>query len=344
MAPITIFDYLTKTQIPKLIENGTEGGPNARSGSFSYKDIHQVGHWDLTFKTIMNDSFAYCLGREVEQRPTSTTKPYVNDEHTTEMRLESVFWPHVRRALDAAFRPNVPRGHVEIFCDVGSFFRSNRNIAPDRGAGVSVETPMACRPNRLPGEVKVSWKWSSDMVQRQPGNDDVNTEYKQVLSQLLFYMKEHTCRWGYIITNKEVVCARRQAGQDNSIEISDGIPLTRHKKPSQNWSLGRRVNNRYPKAQGKLTALLAIWYIHMLASKECSLDGWFLGRGPAPTLKSDESAKVNTGGQAKRKATSKTVTAGTRKRKTAGTTGVTTRSQTEEPEKTIPAKRKRKMA
>ncbi|KZT24965.1 hypothetical protein NEOLEDRAFT_1242065 [Neolentinus lepideus HHB14362 ss-1] len=205
---------------------------------------------------------------------------------------------------------------------------------------------MERRLNRLPGEVKVSWKWSSDMVKRQPGLYDVDVEYNQVLSQLLFYMKEHTCRWGYIITNKELVCARRQMGQDNRIEISEAIPLTRHQEPPQNWSLGPRVNNRYPKAQGELTALLVIWYMHMLASGECSSDGWFLGRGPAPTLKTDESMKVITRGQTKRKAISKTVTAGTSKRKTAGTTGVTTRSQTKGPEKTItiPAKRKRKTA
>ncbi|KZT24942.1 hypothetical protein NEOLEDRAFT_1242047 [Neolentinus lepideus HHB14362 ss-1] len=350
MDTITIFDYVTKTKIPKLIENNTKSGPNTRSASYSYKDIRQVGHWDLTFETIVNDSFAFCLEREVEKRPTSTTKPYINNERTTEMRLESVFWPHVRRVLDASFQPNVPRGHVKIFCDVGSSCRRDPRSEPDRAARVSAKIPMEFRLNRLPGEVKVSWKWSSDMTQTEFRNYEANMEFKQVLSQLLFYMKAHMCRWGYIITDKELVCARRQTGQDNRIEISEAIPLTRHKQPLQNWRLGPRVKNCYPEAQGELTALLAIWYLHMLASRECLSDGWFLGWGPRPgptqnIVTPDKSVKVNTGGLAKRKATPKPITADSSKRKTAGTSGVTTRSRAKESEKTsIPAKRKRKTA
>ncbi|TFK47193.1 hypothetical protein OE88DRAFT_825328 [Heliocybe sulcata] len=276
----SVFGYLIKTEVAKLTPNNWKKGLNTRSDAFSAKDIRHVEHWDLALKDITTAPFAHCLEREIESEHTTDSKPYVNDEATTAQRLEMVFWPHIRRTLRAGCDPEVPEGHVRIYCDIGSAAKSHPQAKPDRAARVSEDVPLPYRDNRLPGELKVSWKWSSDMVEVAPDDEGEEYEYRQVLSQLLFYMKVHQCRWGYIITDREVVCARRQPLQDNVIELSDAIPLTRCQDPLQNWSLGPKVDNGYPHAEGELTALLAIctctcWHPWRIRQR----DGSWLGNG-----------------------------------------------------------------
>ncbi|KZT24968.1 hypothetical protein NEOLEDRAFT_1242067 [Neolentinus lepideus HHB14362 ss-1] len=272
-----MFDYLTRTQVKELIRKGGKDGTNTTSIHYSYKDIHLVRHWHLTLKDVVESPFAFCLGKPVKPRPPATDQPSISNEKTAEGRLERIFWPHVRTALEAS-HPHLPEGFTKLFCDIGESARRHPAGIPDRAGRETDDIDTEWRINRLPGEVKVSWKWNSDMPTVNSRKTD--REYRQVLSQLLFYMKDHMCRWGYIITNKELVCARRQILEDNIIEVADAIPLTYYHQPPYTWSLGPEVNGRYPEAQGELTALLAIWYLHMLASNDSLSDGWFIGWGP----------------------------------------------------------------
>ncbi|TFK47197.1 hypothetical protein OE88DRAFT_1666520 [Heliocybe sulcata] len=193
MATMEIFAYLMNTQIFKFISRETREGTNTRSSSGAWGAnkirIDNIGHWDLTIQEITTASFAYLLKRQVEPKQLTNSKQYVYDERSTEARLESVFWLHVRRALNAGFSARVPRGHVRIICDVGSTARFIQGTKPDRAARVSDAVPIQDRPNRLPGDIKVSWKWYADMVKENPDEPTVRKEYFQVVSQLLYYMK-----------------------------------------------------------------------------------------------------------------------------------------------------------
>ncbi|KAL3472468.1 hypothetical protein BJX99DRAFT_235404 [Aspergillus californicus] len=109
------------------------------------------------------------------------------------------------------------------------------------------------RPNRLPSIVKPSFRWSLDMRNHQ--NSSVQTEFKQVLSEVNFYMKQHHARYGFILTDCELVAIRRLDGNGN-LELSGSIP----------WTEGGTAS------QPRLTVLLGMWYLGMLAANNQDWD------------------------------------------------------------------------
>ena len=80
---------------------------------------------------------------------------------------------------------------------------------------------------RLPGEIKCSWKWKSSWKNSQVRYERV--EFIAVVAQLNFYMNSAHSRYGYILTDKELVLFRKK---DNyyarHIEMAPSIPLTWH--------------------------------------------------------------------------------------------------------------------
>ncbi|KZF22505.1 hypothetical protein L228DRAFT_127556 [Xylona heveae TC161] len=106
---------------------------------------------------------------------------------------------------------------------------------------------------RVVGLVKSFDRWNTGMRVDKPHRQ---VEYLQGLSHLHRHMREHSCRYGFIVTEIELVCVR--AGTTNKpyfgfLELSRPIPIELH-------------------GRGELTACLALWYLHMLA-KEVPLNG-----------------------------------------------------------------------
>jgi len=107
--------------------------------------------------------------------------------------------------------------------------------------------PAGTRPNRAPGDIKPSYMWSRD--QGNSPSASARTEFKQVLSQVNFYMKQHHTRYSFILTDREFVAVRR-LDRDGNLELSDSIP----------W------NATGTDASPCLTVLLGLWYLGMLAA------------------------------------------------------------------------------
>lgn len=119
---------------------------------------------------------------------------------------------------------------------------------------------------RVVGLVKSFDRWNTGM-RHEIGQRKIF--YLTALAQLHRSMREHSCRYGFIITEIELVCVR--AGTETSIpyfghlELAPTIELKTH--------------------QG-LTAAMALWYLHMLAKNtplpgQC---GWKLEVGPASAM------------------------------------------------------------
>ena len=81
---------------------------------------------------------------------------------------------------------------------------------------------MTCR---LPGDFKLSNKWHTN---DRNGSDRRQREIKQVLSQVRFSMMEHKTRYGFVITDQELVPIHRVENDDEDeegyLEIADPIP------------------------------------------------------------------------------------------------------------------------
>ena len=83
--------------------------------------------------------------------------------------------------------------------------------------------PFETRPNRAPGEIKPSYQWSLD--QRHSPDPTMRVEFKQVLSEVNFYMMQHHTRYSFILTDREFVTVRR-LDRNGSLELSDSIAWT----------------------------------------------------------------------------------------------------------------------
>ena len=157
-----------------------------------------------------------------------------------------------------------PPGHTQICMETGDMacFESSNGLPDLVGHTITLGRPVI----HLPGDIKCSWKWKSswDSWMTSPVEEE-EEEFLAVVAQLNFYMNNTHSWYGYILTDAELVLFQKKDEQFTSeLEMAPGIPLTRYDSRGE-----------YTQTSGQLTALLALWYVHMLASNDhaWSVDG-----------------------------------------------------------------------
>ena len=118
---------------------------------------------------------------------------------------------------------------------------------------------------RVIGLVKCWDQWNSGKRNDTPAQ---KVDYLRGLSHLHRFMREHGCRYGFIMTEIELVCVR--AGGHPSAE--DPRPLFGYLEVAEPVEISTSGMGEGGKLQ--MTAGLALWYLHMLA-KEQPLPGQF---------------------------------------------------------------------
>ncbi|TKX27135.1 hypothetical protein C1H76_0609 [Elsinoe australis] len=250
---ITLLQFL-QAGPPRLVAINGSGG-NTTNDAYSFEDIRSISIWpNLTYHQIVHD-YGGVLNQVMivaDPMPQTPPKP-VTSEHGVQGRFFEYIDKRVSRALRATFNHmrmtnisapwSLPLGYTELSFGEGQQAATPDSFIPDR-AFYEVSAIPGQGPNRAPGEVKPSYKWSSQLA---TGRALERREYNQALSQLNFYMKQHNTRHGFICTNEELFLVRR-LNDEGSLQLSSGI----------SWD-----------AQGaQMTILLALWYIGMLASHD----------------------------------------------------------------------------
>jgi hypothetical protein len=80
--------------------------------------------------------------------------------------------------------------------------------------------------NRIPGDAKQFRKICREMLPpdgKRYKPSQLNKEAHKVLNQIHGYMDRHEARYGYIITNEELICFRRTAAGWGQLEVSQAI-------------------------------------------------------------------------------------------------------------------------
>ncbi|KAF3903176.1 hypothetical protein ABW21_db0209632 [Orbilia brochopaga] len=143
--------------------------------------------------------------------------------------------------------------------------RSNQNLSMMLGSELGSSADIAgvyqspSRPNgqiRVAGFVKSCREWNTMM---QAGGDEKRREFLQVLSQLQRYMRDHGTRYGYVLTEQELVCVRLATDAENRpifgcLDIANPIQWNQH-------------------GQNRLSICLALWFLHFLAKRD-PLPNW----------------------------------------------------------------------
>ncbi|OJD18202.1 hypothetical protein AJ78_01760 [Emergomyces pasteurianus Ep9510] len=146
-------------------------------------------------------------------------------------------------------------GLTSVGLDVGEAAVTPGGFKPDT-AYYALALAYGTGPNRAPGDIKPSWKWNTAL---RTGYPNQRAEFKQALSQVNYYMNQHKTRYGFLITNLELVAIRR-LDNNGSLELSTPIP----------WEAQGTAT------QPRLTVLLALWYIGMLAAQDEGAEQWHM--------------------------------------------------------------------
>ena len=169
-----------------------------------------------------------------------------------------------------------------------SFMKHRRRFEPD-WAGVQRRNDQdSIKPkNILPGDTKLSAKWSSGNVRR--GSMHLykqKTNWLQPIGQIFTYCLRGNTRYGYIITDRELVVVRVRPLPDSdsqtsttthhSLQEDDGSPAARARKHggileirSIPWENSLGMANHDGEI---LTANLALWWLHLLAMQGSGIE------------------------------------------------------------------------
>lgn len=130
---------------------------------------------------------------------------------------------------------------------------------------------------RVIGIVKCYDQWNSGMRSGSPGD---KVKYLQSLSYLQRFMRDHECRYGFIMTEIELVCVRAGGPPDGK----SNVPLFGYIEVAEPVTVA--VSGFTSAGNLQMTTGLALWYLHMLA-KEQPFPGqyhWKVDVGPPAQL------------------------------------------------------------
>jgi hypothetical protein len=252
---ISLLQYLQAGPPALTVGDPAESRDNTTNQKYSHEDINYVGNWiNFYLNTIMTRYQPLLNATRIQPDPMSTTLPHaIRAEIALRDRFAYYLQVRVRRALRSGFQQllaNHALGNRTIVSfGEGEQAQTVDNYIPDTAYFAENDPQVTTRVNRAPGDLKPSFKWSLGL--RNSLNDREQREFKQALSQVNWYMKQNNARFGFILTDRELVAIRR-LDDDGRLELSQSIP----------WATQGNA------AQPRLTVLLALWYLGMLASDE----------------------------------------------------------------------------
>ncbi|PYI31878.1 hypothetical protein BP00DRAFT_425320 [Aspergillus indologenus CBS 114.80] len=164
--------------------------------------------------------------------------------------------PRAARALRYGFKSlntNNPSSALKaLILDGGTAGSTPDHFAPDLGF-FDDSLPCETRSNRAPGVCQLSSRWSFAL--QNHSSPAKRREFKQLLSMVNWYMRQHHTRYGFILTDREFVAIRRLDGPGKgNLELSEPV----------SWEASGTVSDP------RLTILLGLWYLGMLAADEDS--------------------------------------------------------------------------
>jgi hypothetical protein len=181
---------------------------------------------------------------------------------------------------------------------------SNSKLRPDWG-GVQRPTTRISKPkNVLPGDTKLSKKWSSGLIKLgQVHFNHKKIDWLRPLTQVFSYCVRSNSRYGYVITDKELVVLRIRPGSETdsqsavdiqgSFESSDPTPATRARStgilefqaiPWENDAIAADEECEV------MTVNLALWWLHMMAAESSEIEEHYT---PLPVAARTTGAIIN---------------------------------------------------
>lgn len=190
-------------------------------------------------------------------------------------------------------RVYMARGGQAQFLTAFPKSRKRRNSFPDWAAvrrAESPESPHTRAANILPGDTKISSKWkSADLELGDRATYNANPDSAKPVLQVYNYCLKANVRYGYIITDHELVVLRirtldeidagigqetlGESQESQELYASEGQRRARQSSEVELKSIPWNLQNQNPEAlTERLTINLALWWLHLMAAARCSID------------------------------------------------------------------------
>ena len=232
----------------------------------------------------------------------------IHDENSLEALLvrwnQSVVSDALKKTQDLL---GAGHSHSKIYMVRGGQANRLPGIVPD-WAGVQRSDSRPCRPSSiLPGDTKVSWKWSSQKIQTGETEDTyLEDDWLEPIKQIYTYCCRLEARYGYIITEKELVVVRIRPVSQSDIwsPVNTQDSLLSSSSPRNgvvaaslmpSYSSARNASATLERGgtlefkaipwssaatnadtcENSLTINLALWWLHMMALESHQIDYWY---------------------------------------------------------------------
>ncbi|EGD84059.1 hypothetical protein H112_07742 [Trichophyton rubrum D6] len=289
-ASTTLLGYLNAPmQAINLVETMTYPSNRVNPAHFWW-DVRNIRQWSSFSLEAMSaiPRFPQLLTTGVSQNclPLSTVAPsrlYPDSEFSLTDLIRDVYAPRV----NAALRISQGRDCLSLFpAPINPANRDNDPHFLANYASDTEQTPSGLPRGRIVGIVKTFNRWNTGMRNEAPHR---RVEYLNGLSHLQRCMREHSCRYGFIMTEIELVCVR--AGCDEGDDVPyfgflelatpiatktpynpslSSIGLSRSSSASSaqssNYSTSSRGTSPFPTGfSGPFSATMALYYLLMLS-------------------------------------------------------------------------------
>ncbi|KAF2453296.1 hypothetical protein BDY21DRAFT_128460 [Lineolata rhizophorae] len=289
----TILEYLTEQNCsPSLCRRV---GGSSRSPQLHYWwDVRNLRSWtDFNVDTISAIDGLLPLLQVPVPATSLPTPPRPNLQPDSEVNLLDIWHGTLAQKVNAALKLSQGSSHMSMrVCSQpeqqqagGSSQREQPDLASNYASDAE-RTFHGDRRARLVGVVKSYHEWNSGMRSEPPHQQ---VKFLRALAKLHHLMREHGCRYGFILTEIELLCVRAggpnyagaadpnaaaaaggaPTGQDpvfGYLELATPISMATFNQPGDAQA---QSQSQQPL---QMTAALALWYLHMLA-KESPLPG-----------------------------------------------------------------------
>ncbi|KAL1607139.1 hypothetical protein SLS59_002843 [Nothophoma quercina] len=271
VATSSLLDYLSAPNPSPALVRRVTAAPRGINNHFWW-DIRNLRSWeDFNIAAIKEIPSVLPL-LEVPVSQSYLPQPIrQNMQPETESALHDICTNYYANKVNAALKIAQGNTHMQM-----------RAIKPAPGARTQPEfvssyssdfekTLFGDARGRVVGLVKCYDNWNTGMRSESAPKQVL---YLQGLAHLQRVMREHGCRYGFIMTEIELLCVR--AGGDSNtpdpttFNAAAGMPIFGYLELSAPISLS--TSGMSANGDIQLTASLALWYLHMLA-KENPFEG-----------------------------------------------------------------------
>ncbi|KAF8515781.1 hypothetical protein BU17DRAFT_93180 [Hysterangium stoloniferum] len=266
--PRIFIDFLTRTVIPiepierlpdvSLANNAIV--PYRLRSESAYRQLN-ISPWltdQITYDTIVNSKYSEELFARRKDVPPSTWQPWsptlstLRNVHDVEELLTDTVIRPMNIVLSSTTENKIN-------------LRLNRHAprTPDDYMDADLSSAVLTDPEwdsvrrqtRMVGIIECSWNWQSSERLEDRSNSPASPEYRKACERINVHMVQANTRYGFIITDVEIVPVRRKEGRPSDLEVPPkGIK----------WHTGDAA----PPAKGELTGFLLLWYLNKLAADE----------------------------------------------------------------------------